>query len=92
MHFSGHSASTNKLRTAPRVIESGDLKFERTGTNMAIQGENNGASGGFRARMMHYLYSGERKHVLAGMAIVTFVFGAPWFLKMNKGAFFLDSP
>ncbi|KAL6646580.1 hypothetical protein ACP70R_015657 [Stipagrostis hirtigluma subsp. patula] len=37
--------------------------------------------GGFRARMDHYLYSGEKKHVLAGIAI----FGVPWYF-MTRGA------
>ncbi|KAK8574844.1 hypothetical protein V6N12_062522 [Hibiscus sabdariffa] len=40
--------------------------------------------GGFRARMENYIYSGEKKHVLAGIAIIAVVFGAPWFL-MNRG-------
>nr|GEZ15336.1 GAG1At protein [Tanacetum cinerariifolium] len=41
-------------------------------------------SGGFRAKMEHYLYSGEKKHVFAGMAIITVIFGVPWYL-MNRG-------
>ncbi|XP_062112215.1 uncharacterized protein LOC133823454 isoform X2 [Humulus lupulus] len=44
-----------------------------------------GGGGGFRARMEHYLYSGEKKHVLAGIAIITIVFGVPWAL-MSRGA------
>ncbi|KAB2077882.1 hypothetical protein ERO13_A06G114500v2 [Gossypium hirsutum] len=44
----------------------------------------NVGGGGFRARMEHYIYSGEKKHVMAGIAIVALVFGAPWFL-MNRG-------
>ncbi|XVE91201.1 hypothetical protein DITRI_Ditri20bG0135300 [Diplodiscus trichospermus] len=39
---------------------------------------------GFRARMEHYIYSGEKKHVMAGIAIIAVVFGAPWFL-MSRG-------
>ncbi|CAO2209553.1 unnamed protein product [Urochloa humidicola] len=42
-------------------------------------GEATGAGGGFRARMEHYLYSGEKKHVLAGIAIFGAVFGVPWY-------------
>ncbi|PUZ50959.1 hypothetical protein GQ55_6G120700 [Panicum hallii var. hallii] len=38
-----------------------------------------GEAGGFRARMEHYLYSGEKKHVLAGIAIFAAVFGVPWY-------------
>lgn len=53
---------------------------------MASQAKGNGgSSGGFRARMEHYLYSGDKKHVFAGIAMITIVFGAPWFL-MNRGA------
>lgn len=52
---------------------------------MASEAKNSGGpSGGFRARMEHYLYSGDKKHVFAGIAIVAVVCGAPWFL-MNKG-------
>ncbi|PON89323.1 GAG1At protein [Trema orientale] len=52
-------------------------------------GSSNGGGGGggqgFRGRMEHYLYSGEKKHVLAGIAIISLVFGIPWVL-MNRGA------
>ncbi|KAJ0984894.1 hypothetical protein J5N97_003250 [Dioscorea zingiberensis] len=44
-----------------------------------------GDGGGFRSRVEHYLYSGEKKHVLAGIAIISVVFGVPWFL-MNRGS------
>ncbi|CAN7128961.1 unnamed protein product, partial [Brassica rapa subsp. narinosa] len=30
-----------------------------------------GGGGGFRAKMEHYVYSGEKKHVLAGIGIFT---------------------
>ncbi|KAF8103079.1 hypothetical protein N665_0188s0037 [Sinapis alba] len=48
---------------------------------------NGGASslGGFRAKMEHYVYSGEKKHVLAGIGIFTVIFGIPWYL-MNQGS------
>ncbi|RLN23151.1 uncharacterized protein C2845_PM07G37600 [Panicum miliaceum] len=46
--------------------------------------------GGFRARMEHYLYSGEKKHVLAGMAIFAAVFGVPWYF-MTRGLLLLES-
>ena len=32
---------------------------------------------GFRGRMEHYLYSGEKKYVMAGMAIIIVIFGVP---------------
>ena len=44
----------------------------------------NAGGGGFRARMEHYLYSGEKKHVLAGIAIFAAVFGVPWYF-MTRG-------
>ncbi|XP_044484992.1 uncharacterized protein LOC123210599 [Mangifera indica] len=43
------------------------------------------AGGGFRSRMDHYLYSGEKKHVFAGIVIITAIFGVPWYL-MNRGS------
>ncbi|XP_022714735.1 uncharacterized protein LOC111274384 [Durio zibethinus] len=43
-----------------------------------------GGGGGFRARMEHYMYSGDKKHVMAGIAIIAIIFGAPWFLT-NRG-------
>lgn len=46
-----------------------------------------GGGGGFRAKMEHYVYSGEKKHVLAGIGIITIIFGIPWYL-MNQGPFF----
>ncbi|KAH7547520.1 uncharacterized protein LOC107405511 [Ziziphus jujuba] len=48
-------------------------------------GAGGGKVGGFRARMDHYLYSGDKKHVLAGIAVISLVFGIPWVL-MNRGS------
>ncbi|KAK3411133.1 uncharacterized protein LOC104423231 [Eucalyptus grandis] len=44
-----------------------------------------GGAGGFRARVDHFLYSGDKKHVLAGITVISLVFGVPWFL-MNRGS------
>ncbi|KAG6415752.1 hypothetical protein SASPL_123167 [Salvia splendens] len=41
--------------------------------------------GGFRAKMHYYLYSGEKKHVFTGIAIVGVIFGVPWYL-MTRGS------
>ncbi|XP_044495290.1 uncharacterized protein LOC123218124 [Mangifera indica] len=43
------------------------------------------AGGGFRSRMDHYLYSGEKKHVFAGIVIISAIFGVPWYL-MSRGS------
>ncbi|XP_059463221.1 uncharacterized protein LOC132192049 [Corylus avellana] len=43
-----------------------------------------GGGGGFRSRMERFLYSGDKKHVMAGIAIITVVFSVPWFL-MSRG-------
>ncbi|KAL7139827.1 hypothetical protein ABFS83_09G079700 [Erythranthe nasuta] len=43
------------------------------------------AGGGFRAKLEHVLYSGEKKHVAAGMAIIGVLFGVPWYL-MTRGS------
>lgn len=58
---------------------------------MGNESKSNGASnlgGGFRAKMEHYVYSGEKKHVLAGIGIISIIFGIPWYL-MNQGSCFL---
>ncbi|KAF2918932.1 uncharacterized protein [Oryza sativa Japonica Group] len=48
-------------------------------------GETTGVSGGgFRRRLEYYLYSGEKKHVVAGIAIFAAIFGVPWYF-MSRG-------
>ncbi|OAY37022.1 hypothetical protein MANES_11G068700v8 [Manihot esculenta] len=50
-----------------------------------ISGGGGGSgSGGFRSKIDNFLYSGDKKHVLAGIAIISVVFGVPWYL-MNRG-------
>ncbi|XP_010273632.1 PREDICTED: uncharacterized protein LOC104609108 [Nelumbo nucifera] len=52
---------------------------------MGTENCSNGAGGGgFRSRMDYYLYSGDKKHVLVGIAIISVAFGVPWFLR-NRG-------
>ena len=50
----------------------------------AKSGGSIGGGGGFRSRMEHYLYSGEKKHVAAGIVVIGIIFGIPWAL-MNRG-------
>ncbi|GAV71447.1 hypothetical protein CFOL_v3_14941 [Cephalotus follicularis] len=40
--------------------------------------------GGFKSKMEHYLYSGDKKHVMAGIAIISVVFAVPWYF-MTRG-------
>ncbi|KAK2651771.1 hypothetical protein Ddye_011627 [Dipteronia dyeriana] len=40
---------------------------------------------GFKSRMEHYIYSGEKKHVFGGIVIISAIFAVPWFL-MNRGS------
>lgn len=40
--------------------------------------------GGFRAKLDHYMYSGNPKHVFAGITIIAAVFAVPWYL-MSRG-------
>ncbi|EAZ06318.1 hypothetical protein OsI_28551 [Oryza sativa Indica Group] len=48
-------------------------------------GETTGVSGGgFRRRLEHYLYSGEKKHVVAGIAIFAAIFGVPWYFMSRE--------
>ncbi|EEE68372.1 hypothetical protein OsJ_26693 [Oryza sativa Japonica Group] len=50
-------------------------------------GETTGVSGGgFRRRLEYYLYSGEKKHVVAGIAIFAAIFGVPWYF-MSRASF-----
>ncbi|XP_034695535.1 uncharacterized protein LOC117921689 [Vitis riparia] len=51
---------------------------------MGSEAKSNGGNGGFRSRMEYYLYSGDKKHVLAGIAIFSIAFGIPWYL-MTRG-------
>ncbi|XP_060205279.1 uncharacterized protein LOC132633082 [Lycium barbarum] len=41
--------------------------------------------GGFRAKMEHALYSGEKKYVIGGIAIIGVIFGVPWYF-MTRGS------
>ncbi|KAL8139306.1 hypothetical protein V2J09_005327 [Rumex salicifolius] len=47
--------------------------------------KGNSSGGGFGAKMEHYLYSGDKKHVFAGLIIISVAFGVPWYY-MNRGA------
>ncbi|KAG6783218.1 hypothetical protein POTOM_012662 [Populus tomentosa] len=53
---------------------------------MGSEAKSNGIanSEGFKSRVNRYLHSGDTKHVMAGMAIITLAIGVPWFL-MNRG-------
>ncbi|XP_004303234.1 PREDICTED: uncharacterized protein LOC101299312 [Fragaria vesca subsp. vesca] len=43
------------------------------------------AGKGFRGKMEHYLYSGDKKHVMAGIVLISAVFAVPWYF-MTRGA------
>ncbi|GAB4850540.1 hypothetical protein Ancab_029850 [Ancistrocladus abbreviatus] len=52
---------------------------------MVSKGNNaSAAAGRFRAKIEHALYSGDKKHVLSGLAIISILFGIPWYF-MNQG-------
>ena len=59
-------------------------------SNEAKPNSGSNVGGGFRSRMEHYLYSGDKKHVAVGIAIVGVVFSIPWYF-MTKGSI-LSSP
>ncbi|KAL6144948.1 hypothetical protein ACLB2K_055637 [Fragaria x ananassa] len=42
------------------------------------------AGKGFRGKMEHYLYSGDKKHVMAGIVLISAVFAVPWYF-MTRG-------
>ncbi|KAK7293916.1 hypothetical protein RJT34_16795 [Clitoria ternatea] len=54
------------------------------GSNSNNEGRMKGNVGGFKSRLNHYLYSGDKKHVFVGLALITAVFTLPWCL-MNRG-------
>lgn len=56
------------------------------GNEAKSSGTNGGAvaGGGLRAKIEHYLYSGDKKHVFAGIVVISAIFGVPWYL-MNRG-------
>lgn len=58
--------------------------------NGGASGGTSGGGGGFRSRMERYLYSGEKKHVAAGMVVIGVIFSIPWVL-MNRGFVFFFS-
>ena len=48
------------------------------------KGTNVRAGGGFMSKTDHFLYSGDKKHVAAGIAVLTVIYGIPWYF-MNQG-------
>ncbi|KAK9714248.1 hypothetical protein RND81_06G081400 [Saponaria officinalis] len=40
---------------------------------------------GFKSKVEHVLYSGDKKHVFGGLAIITALFGVPWYF-MTRGS------
>ena len=54
-------------------------------------GTNVGAGGGFMSKMDHFLYSEDKKHIAAGIAVLTVIFGIPWYF-MNRGLHFFFLP
>ncbi|XP_057549307.1 uncharacterized protein LOC130827566 [Amaranthus tricolor] len=53
---------------------------------MASQSTGNGNGGaGFKAKLEHFLYSGDKKHVFGGLVVITAVFAVPWYF-MTRGS------
>ncbi|CAN1761637.1 hypothetical protein LINPERHAP1_LOCUS7968 [Linum perenne] len=57
---------------------------------MGSESKTNGGStasngGGFKSKVVDAMYSGEKKHVFAGIAVISVIFGIPWYL-MNRGS------
>ncbi|KAH0448912.1 hypothetical protein IEQ34_022712 [Dendrobium chrysotoxum] len=74
----GSRASGSTVSVERRQARRGEHK-------MAGGDSSTGSGGGFRSRLEHFLYSGDKKHVFAGIAIISVVFGAPWFF-MNRAS------
>lgn len=69
-----------KVRESCEGEMSSDTKPKSGGGNVG------GGGGGFRAKLDHYLYSGDKKHVFIGLTLITAVFAVPWFL-MSRGRY-----
>ncbi|KMT03788.1 hypothetical protein BVRB_8g189330 [Beta vulgaris subsp. vulgaris] len=55
---------------------------------MASEGNPNarvGNGNGFKSKLNHFLYSGDKKHVFAGLTIITAIFAVPWYY-MSRGS------
>jgi len=74
-----HSFLTSKLG-------KGTCLFVLASEENGKRGKNTRSAVRIQVKSKSYLHSGDTKHVMAGMAIITLVFGVPWFL-MNKGWF-----
>ncbi|KAG6505519.1 uncharacterized protein LOC121987907 [Zingiber officinale] len=55
------------------------------GSSTGATGGGGSGGEGFKARLEHYLYSGNKKHVFVGIAIFAAVFSVPW-IYMNRGS------
>ncbi|KAL0904642.1 hypothetical protein M5K25_026771 [Dendrobium thyrsiflorum] len=87
-NFFGRLGFTGRSGTLKRALERADQQRRqaRRGEHKMAGGDSStGSGGGFRSRLEHFLYSGDKKHVFAGIAIISVVFGAPWFF-MNRGS------
>ncbi|KAL2925469.1 SWR1-complex protein 4 [Bienertia sinuspersici] len=40
--------------------------------------------GGFKSKVEHFLYSGDKKHVFAGLVAITAVFAVPWYFMTRE--------
>ncbi|KAF5739021.1 hypothetical protein HS088_TW12G00217 [Tripterygium wilfordii] len=52
--------------------------------------QDSSSGGGFKSRMVYYINSGEKKHVFAGVAIISAVFGIPWYLMTRDDGTFTN--
>lgn len=80
------SSSDTKPNSGGNVGGSEAKMSSDTKTTKPNIGDKVKVGSGFRSKLDHYLYSGDKKHVFAGLVLITAVFSVPWFL-MSRGSF-----
>lgn len=81
-----------RRRKKGRKISDGEIKLLINLSRRSCRNDGDGKweedewsfEHGVEEGLGHYVYSGEKNHVLAGIGIFTVIFGIPWYL-MNQG-------
>ncbi|CAN1146710.1 hypothetical protein LINPERPRIM_LOCUS20588 [Linum perenne] len=50
------------------------------GNESKTSGGSTASNGGFKSKVVDAMYSGEKKHVFVGIAVISMIFGIPWYL------------
>ncbi|CAN1136140.1 hypothetical protein LINPERPRIM_LOCUS20910 [Linum perenne] len=50
------------------------------GSESKTSGGSTASNGGFKSKVVDAMYIGEKKHVFAGIVVISVIFGIPWYL------------